>query len=91
MGWDDFVTRLLEGPCDRAAIVGLDGNVWAKSQGCAPRAQEMKDMIAGFDQPHALMSGGCLGGTLPASTTSLFARTEREHFLERWALAVSWR
>lgn len=60
MSWQDYVDRqLLASRCvTKAAIAGLDGNVWARSEGFNVTGEELTRLVQGFDHVDTLTSGG---------------------------------
>lgn len=65
MSWQDYVDRqLLSSGCvSKAAIAGLDGHVWAKSDGFEVSKDEILRLVQGFDKVDLLTTGGVtLGG-----------------------------
>lgn len=46
------------GHVDRAAICGLDGNLWAASDQFQPTVDEVKTLIAGLGNKEVLSAGG---------------------------------
>ncbi|XP_065199650.1 profilin [Planococcus citri] len=60
MSWQDYVDRqLLASRCvTKAAIAGLDGNVWAKSEGFNVTGEELTRLVQGFENVDTLTSGG---------------------------------
>jgi profilin len=60
MSWQDYVDKqLLASNCvTKACIAGMDGNVWAKSDGFEVAKDEVTSLIAGFDDPNLLPSKG---------------------------------
>lgn len=60
MSWQDYVDRqLLASRCvTKAAIAGLDGNVWARSEGFNVTGEELTRLVQGFENVDTLTSGG---------------------------------
>jgi profilin len=60
MSWQDYVdNQLLASQCvSKAAIAGLDGGVWAKSEAFEVTKEELARLVAGFDKQDLLTSGG---------------------------------
>lgn len=60
MSWQDYVDKqLLASRCiSKAAIAGLDGNVWAKSDNFEVTKDELSRIVQGFDKIDLLTSGG---------------------------------
>lgn len=60
MSWQDYVDRqLLASRCvTKAAIAGLDGNVWARSEGFNVTPEELTRLVQGFENVDTLTSGG---------------------------------
>ncbi|CAG7834466.1 unnamed protein product [Allacma fusca] len=60
MSWQDYVDKqLLASKCvSRACIAGLDGNVWAKSDGFEVSKDEVTKLVAGFDNQSVLTGSG---------------------------------
>jgi profilin len=60
MSWQDYVDRqLLASRCvTKAAIAGLDGNIWASSAGFEISRDELLRIVKGFEQVDLLTSGG---------------------------------
>jgi len=58
--WDEYVEKqLLATKCvTRGCIAGLDGNVWATSEGFNPSQKELSTVVAGFDNTDVLTSNG---------------------------------
>ncbi|EEB11988.1 Profilin, putative [Pediculus humanus corporis] len=66
MSWQDYVEKqLLASKCvTKAAIVGHDGNVWAKSEGFELSKDELTKLVQSFDKQDILTSTGVtLAGT----------------------------
>jgi len=66
MSWQDYVDKqLLATNCvTKACIAGLDGNVWAKSDGFEVAKEEIAKLVSGFDNLDILTgSGVTLAGT----------------------------
>ncbi|KAL0274440.1 UNVERIFIED_CONTAM: hypothetical protein PYX00_006863 [Menopon gallinae] len=66
MSWQDYVNKQLMGSkcVTKAAIVGHDGNIWAKSDGFEVSKDELLKLVQGFDDQDSLTSGGVtLAGT----------------------------
>ncbi|XP_046402750.1 profilin [Ischnura elegans] len=66
MSWQDYVDKqLLASKCvTKAAIAGLDGNVWAKSEGFELGKEELTKLVQGFEKQDLLTSSGVtLSGT----------------------------
>lgn len=59
-GWQQFVDLHLvgSGAVRKAAICGLDGQVWAKSQAFNVTPEEVQRMVAGFNNPTVLQMNG---------------------------------
>lgn len=60
MSWQDYVDKqLLASRCiTKAAIAGLDGNVWAKSDNFEVTKDELSRLVQGFEKIDLLTSGG---------------------------------
>jgi profilin len=60
MSWQDYVDKqLLASQCvTKACIAGLDGNVWAKSDGFEVAKEEIVKLVAGFDDQSTLQGAG---------------------------------
>ncbi|KAK6623179.1 hypothetical protein RUM43_009031 [Polyplax serrata] len=60
MSWQDYVEKqLLASKCvSKAAIVGHDGNVWAKSDGFELSKDELTKLVQSFDKQDILTSNG---------------------------------
>lgn len=60
MSWQDYVdNQLLASQCvSKAAIAGLDGGVWAKSDNFEVSKEELAKLVQGFDKQEILTSGG---------------------------------
>ncbi|WP_411025446.1 profilin [Salmonella sp. s55004] len=60
MSWDSYISVQLVGTGDvkQASILGLDGSVWATSDGFNVSAPEAQAMIAGFDKASDLHAKG---------------------------------
>ncbi|KAL0274438.1 UNVERIFIED_CONTAM: hypothetical protein PYX00_006863 [Menopon gallinae] len=66
MSWQDYVDKqLIASKCvTKAAIIGHDGNVWAKSNNFEVSKDELLKLVQGFDDQDSLTSGGVtLAGT----------------------------
>ncbi|KAH8926342.1 Profilin/allergen [Atractiella rhizophila] len=81
MSWQVYVDSNLvgTGKIAKAAILGLQGGVWATSSGYTISPQEQKDIAASFaDADKALASGIRLGGqkffTLQATPRSIYGK-----------------
>lgn len=76
MSWQDYVDRqLLASRCvTKAAISGLDGNVWAKSEGFDVTKDELNRLVQGFENVDILTSGGV---TLAGSRYIYLSGTDR--------------
>ncbi|CAJ0574907.1 unnamed protein product, partial [Mesorhabditis spiculigera] len=62
-GWDSYINSLTEAsPCiERAAIVGVDGSVWARTEGdkqFAATEAELKTLVTGFNAPEKVPARG---------------------------------
>ncbi|KAM5532122.1 hypothetical protein V8D89_014215 [Ganoderma adspersum] len=65
MSWQQYVdTNLIgTGKVSRAAIIGLQGGIWASSPGYTLSAEEQKAAVQAFDNPdNVLATGVRLGG-----------------------------
>merc|ERR1712002_1172767 len=52
MSWQSYVdTQLISKDLKGAAIAGLDGNIWAKSEGFNITVDEIKTVLNNFDKP----------------------------------------
>ena len=64
MSWDQYVTTQLVGTgnVSKGAICGLDGSIWAKSEGWDIKPEEVKKIADGMSSPQDTfaMSGGIL-------------------------------
>merc|ERR1711955_130900 len=59
MSWQSYVdTQLISKDLKGAAIAGLDGNIWAKSEGFNITVDEIKTVLNNFDEPSKLASTG---------------------------------
>merc|ERR1712002_200893 len=59
MSWQSYVdTQLISKDLKGAAIAGLDGNIWAKSEGFNITVDEIKTVLNNFDEPSKLASSG---------------------------------
>lgn len=60
MSWQDYVDKqLLASNCvTRACIAGLDGNVWAKSDGFEVAKEEILKLVSGFENQDVLTGSG---------------------------------
>lgn len=60
MSWQDYVdNQLLASNCvSKAAIVGHDGSLWAKSNGFEVTKDELTKLVQGFDNAELLASSG---------------------------------
>merc|ERR1712168_9979 len=59
MSWQSYVdTQLMSKDLKSAAIAGLDGNIWAKSEGFNITVDEIKTVLKNFDEPSTLASTG---------------------------------
>jgi len=60
MSWQDYVDKqLLASKCvTKACIAGLDGNVWAKSDGFEVGKEEIAKLVSGFDNQDILTGSG---------------------------------
>ncbi|CAI4226037.1 unnamed protein product [Auanema sp. JU1783] len=60
MSWPDLVQSQLiaTGNVSKAAICGLDGNIWAQSTGFTASPQELAAAISAFDNPNAVLGVG---------------------------------
>ncbi|RZF32528.1 profilin [Nilaparvata lugens] len=60
MSWQDYVdTQLVATKCvTKAAIAGLDGNVWAKTDGFEVSKDELLKLVNGFETEDLLTSSG---------------------------------
>jgi len=60
MSWQDYVDKqLLASKCvSKACIAGLDGNVWAKSDGFEVGKEEIAKLVLGFDNQDILTGSG---------------------------------
>jgi len=60
MSWQDYVdNQLIASQCvSKAAIAGLDGGVWAKSDGFEVTKEELAKLVQGFEKQEILTSGG---------------------------------
>ncbi|KAF9527266.1 profilin [Crepidotus variabilis] len=77
MSWQTYVDSNLvgSGKVTKAAIIGLQGGLWAKSSGFEPTTEEQNALIAGFKNPDSLLASGVkLAGT-KYFTLSANART----------------
>lgn len=65
MSWDQYVTNLTgSGAVSKAAICGLDGNVWAQSPGFNVKPDEVKKLVDGLKKADNLRANGVtVGGT----------------------------
>ncbi len=63
MSWQIYVDQNLATASKTAAIIGLDGAVWAASAGFVVTAEEGKALLAGFSNPSSLANGIVVGGT----------------------------
>mmetsp|Transcript_31013 Transcript_31013/g.50170 ORF Transcript_31013/g.50170 Transcript_31013/m.50170 type:complete len:127 (+) Transcript_31013:168-548(+) len=60
MSWQSFVDEHLvgTGTVTSAAIVGLDGNIWAASAGFTVKKDEADKIVAAFKDPSGVQAGG---------------------------------
>jgi profilin len=60
MSWQAYVdTNILgEGTVSQAAILGLAGGVWAKSEGFQLSSDEQKAIISAFNNPDGVLASG---------------------------------
>jgi len=60
MSWQDYIDKqLLASKCvTKACIAGLDGSVWAKSDGFDVGKDEIARLVAGFDNQDVLTGAG---------------------------------
>ena len=60
MSWDSYVSDqlLASGNCQKGAICGLDGSVWAVSAGWDVQGQEAKDLANAYKDPTLLHQKG---------------------------------
>merc|ERR1712002_1205313 len=59
MSWQSYVdTQLISKDLKGAAIAGLDGNIWAKSEGFNITVDEIKTVLNNFGEPSKLASTG---------------------------------
>ncbi|XP_022914093.1 profilin [Onthophagus taurus] len=60
MSWKDYVDKqLVASRCvTKACIAGLDGNVWAKSDGFEVTKDELVKLVSGFEKQDILTSSG---------------------------------
>jgi len=60
MSWQDYVDNQLLASqlISKAAIAGLDGGVWAKSDGFEVTKEELAKLVAGYEKKELLTSGG---------------------------------
>lgn len=65
MSWDQYITNLTgSGAVSKAAICGLDGNVWAQSPGFNVKPDEVKKLVDGCKKSDNLRTNGVnVGGT----------------------------
>ncbi|KAK2146265.1 hypothetical protein LSH36_621g00014 [Paralvinella palmiformis] len=64
MSWAAYITSMKSSSTlSEACIAGLDGNVWAKSDGINPSPQELQTIIQAFNNADILRQNGVhLGG-----------------------------
>eukprot|EP01112_Ceratiomyxa_fruticulosa_P011743 TRINITY_DN3214_c0_g1_i1.p2 TRINITY_DN3214_c0_g1~~TRINITY_DN3214_c0_g1_i1.p2 ORF type:complete len:127 (+),score=31.23 TRINITY_DN3214_c0_g1_i1:102-482(+) len=65
MSWQAYVDDQLigSGMVSQAAILGLDGQVWASSASCSLKKEEATKIVSQFSDPNgALQSGVTVGG-----------------------------
>ena len=81
MSWQSYVDTSLvgSGHIQKAAIVGLDGSVWAHSGGFNVAASEATGVVGNFNNPGAAQAGGVtVGGvrylTLKADARSIYGK-----------------
>ncbi|EPT04760.1 hypothetical protein FOMPIDRAFT_1021623 [Fomitopsis schrenkii] len=81
MSWQAYVDTNLIGTqkVTKAAIIGLQGGVWASSPGYTLSAQEQKDIVNAFNNPAAAQASGIrLAGqkffTLQATDRSIYGK-----------------
>jgi profilin len=60
MSWQDYVdNQLIASQCvSKACIAGLDGGVWAKSDGFEVSKDELAKLVQGFDKQDIMTSNG---------------------------------
>jgi len=59
MSWDSYIKdQLLAGNCHKGAICGLDGSIWAVSEGWGVQAAEAKTLAGGFKDQSVLQAKG---------------------------------
>ncbi|KAI0725903.1 profilin [Fomitopsis betulina] len=81
MSWQAYVDSNLlgTGKVTKAAIIGLQGGVWASSAGYTLSAQEQKDIVNAFNNPGSAQASGIrLAGqkffTLQANDRSIYGK-----------------
>ncbi|KAL9709589.1 profilin, required for normal timing of actin polymerization in response to thermal stress [Leucoagaricus gongylophorus] len=81
MSWQEYVDSQLiqSGKVTEAAIIGLQGGIWAKSQGIQLSPEEEKAIIAGFDKPDQIQANGIRAGgvkyfTLQAGEDNIYGK-----------------
>jgi len=63
MSWDQYVTNLTSsGSVKKAAVCGVDGSVWAQSQGFNVKPEEVKKLIDGCKNADQLRQHGIIVG-----------------------------
>jgi len=77
MSWQAYVdTNLVgSGKVTRAAILGLQGGVWASSPGYTLSQEEQKAIIHGFEAPDAILASGIRVAGQKFFTLSVIDRT----------------
>merc|ERR1711872_1195436 len=59
MSWQSYVdTQLIQKDLTNAAIAGLDGNIWAKSAGFNIIPEEVKTLLANFEDSGKMAASG---------------------------------
>jgi len=76
MSWQDYVDKqLLASKCvTKACIAGLEGNVWAKSEGFEVAQNEILTLVNGFDNQQIFQGAGV---TLAGQRYIYLSGTER--------------
>jgi profilin len=63
MSWDSYTQTLTSGGAAKsAAIIGLEGGVWAASPGLTISADEIKTLVSGFSNASVFQQGGVVVG-----------------------------
>ncbi|KAG2446192.1 hypothetical protein HXX76_000785 [Chlamydomonas incerta] len=92
MAWEAYITSNLMAPVDSegntldsAAILGLDGSVWASSAKFDMTAEDTPTFIAAFDNPAitSVLSGGAKYMKIMADERIFRGRKEKSGFIAR--------